>query len=224
MAEDGVATKPKRGARKAASGVKPPFEFRPRQSRGDKQAETRTRILQSADFIFKLRGYHPATLEEISEAAGYSKGAVYSNFASKDELFLALLEQITEERIAGVRKVFAGEKGIDATLQNLEKRWHTLLDADRQWSHVEYEFVLHALRNPDLAERMRVIHDRLRDAVRELFIPYVRDAQDEIGDIETLTSAVMAVIRGVTMTNLQDPVKYPGGLHPLLIGRLFRRR
>lgn len=203
----------------------PTFEYRPRQSRAERQAETRTRILQSADHIFQIRGYHPATLEEIADAAGYSKGAVYSNFASKDDLFLALLDEVTNERIQALDKVFQGAKDLDDSLRRLERRWRDILDAERPWSHVEYEFVLHALRFPDLTPRLRQNHNRLRGAIGKMVAPFIQaDTEKALGSQEEVVSAVMAIIRGVTFANLQDPEVYRPSLHTLLVSRLLRRR
>src|ERR1700756_5756827 len=58
-----------------------------------RRAMTRDHLLAAAAEVFGRRGYHAATLDEVAEAAGFSKGAVYSNFASKEDLFLALLRQ-----------------------------------------------------------------------------------------------------------------------------------
>ncbi|HMN30494.1 MAG TPA: helix-turn-helix domain-containing protein, partial [Caldilineaceae bacterium] len=66
----------------------------PRLTRPQRQQQTRERLLDAAVEVFSRRGYHAASVEEISEAAGFSKGAVYSNFASKEELFLALLDRL----------------------------------------------------------------------------------------------------------------------------------
>lgn len=203
----------------------PTFEYRPRQSRAERQAETRSRVLMSAKHVFQMRGYHPSSLDEIAEAAGYSKGAVYSNFPSKDELFLALLDQVTDERIQALDKLFKGARDLDESLRALEVRWREILDAERPWSHVEYEFALHALRYPELAQRLRENHNRLRIAVSKALQPFLseRDAK-ELGSPKEITSAIMAVVRGVTFTNLQDPAMYRPALHALLVGRLLKRR
>jgi len=66
---------------------------RPRLNRGERKAETRARLLQAGARVFARDGFHDASLDTIAEVAGYSKGAVYSNFATKDELFVALIDQ-----------------------------------------------------------------------------------------------------------------------------------
>src|SRR5438105_15844263 len=65
---------------------------RTRLTRAESQARTRAHLLEAAAEVFARRGFHGASVEEVADVAGYTKGAVYSNFASKDELFLAVLE------------------------------------------------------------------------------------------------------------------------------------
>ena len=64
-----------------------------RLTRDERRAQTRERLLDAAAEVFNRLGYHGASLEAVADAAGYTKGAVYSNFASKSELFLALAER-----------------------------------------------------------------------------------------------------------------------------------
>ena len=64
--------------------------MRQRLSRQDRKERTRADLVAAAREVFMRRGFHGASLEEISDHAGYTKGAVYSNFAGKDELFLAV--------------------------------------------------------------------------------------------------------------------------------------
>ena len=64
---------------------------RAQSARERRQAQTREQLLDAAATVFAERGFHAATLDEIGQTAGFSKGAVYSNFASKDDLFVALI-------------------------------------------------------------------------------------------------------------------------------------
>ena len=65
-----------------------------RKTRAESQAETRAQLLKTARQLFFDDGYHPTSLEKVADAAGYSKGAVYSNFRNKDELCLTVLDRI----------------------------------------------------------------------------------------------------------------------------------
>ncbi len=70
-----------------------------RQTRRERQAQTRLQVIEAARRIFLSRGYHGTTLSAVVEAAGFTKGAVYSNFASKAELALAVVEEIEREQV-----------------------------------------------------------------------------------------------------------------------------
>ena len=69
-----------------------------RLTRAEQRDVTRSRLLDAAEKVFVDRGFHAASVDEVAEEAGYSKGAVYSNFENKDELFLAVLERRTHGR------------------------------------------------------------------------------------------------------------------------------
>src|SRR4249920_557563 len=72
-----------------------------------RRALTRRHLLEAAGVVFARQGFHGATLDEVAATAGFTKGAVYSNFTSKDDLFLALLEDRTERQLAVVSDVLA---------------------------------------------------------------------------------------------------------------------
>jgi len=129
------------------SPVKPP---RTRPTRG----EVRDRILDAASKVFAAEGFAGATIDAIGQAAGFTKGAVYSNFGSKDELFLALLDR--EFELRGEQIATALESGGDtaAAAQALSR---SVLDSVH--GHADYyvlfvEYWLRAVRDPELRERL----------------------------------------------------------------------
>ena len=69
---------------------------------------TRRHLLEAAAVVFAAKGFHGATLDEVAAAAGFTKGAVYSNFKSKDDLFLALLDDRSERQFAVMIEVLEG--------------------------------------------------------------------------------------------------------------------
>jgi len=81
---------------------------RRRLTREEARQQTRERLLDAAADVFKRLGYHGASLEAVAEAAGYTKGAVYSNFDTKADLFQALLDRYVQAEIASQEQLFAG--------------------------------------------------------------------------------------------------------------------
>ncbi|HEV2920825.1 MAG TPA: helix-turn-helix domain-containing protein, partial [Actinomycetota bacterium] len=80
-----------------------------RQTRAQRRQQTRARLLDAAGQVFARRGFHAATVDEVADAAGYTKGAVYSNFANKEELFLALLDQRIAAQLQQVEALYTIE-------------------------------------------------------------------------------------------------------------------
>lgn len=137
----------------------------PRLTRPEQSQRNRGLVLAAARRAFLARGYHGASLEQIADEAGFSKGVVYSQFENKADLFLALLEQRIEERAAEnarfVEALVAGggcsvDQGLRALAEHVTRREH----ADAEWGLLVIEFRVHAARNPDLSLRYASLHER----------------------------------------------------------------
>src|SRR3954454_19188950 len=105
-----------------------------RQTQPERRQKTRTRLLAAATRVFARHGYHAATLDEIAAEAGFTKGALYYNFASKEELFLALLDQHIASRVALLRELGSQASPADARLSTGAARTTSSLRAEREWS------------------------------------------------------------------------------------------
>ncbi|MGC9665500.1 TetR/AcrR family transcriptional regulator [Planosporangium sp. 12N6] len=155
------------------SGTSGDHESRPaRVTR--RRAETRQRLLDAAFEVFAARGFGRATVEEVCEAAGYSRGAFYSNFDTMDELFFALYEQRTAAVVAVIEQTL-GDPGMATGAGDLAgavDRILATLGADSRWYAVNAEFTAHALRHPEVAAALA----RHRRAVREALVPILTAA------------------------------------------------
>jgi len=140
-----------------------------RQTQAERRAATREALLEAAARVFVRSGFHAASLDEIAEDAGVTRGAVYYNFAGKEELFLVLLERRCEERIRDIEAVLATS---DGSLDDLVA--HARIAADhasdamltgREWRTLFLEFRAHAARNErfrrELSERTRPMLETL---------------------------------------------------------------
>ena len=141
----------------------------PRLSRAEQNGRNRALLLDAARRVFLERGYYAATLDQIADEAGFSKGAVYSRFASKADMFLALLEDRITERAAQNARL-AGElagTGNFAALLDLAEQ------AERGapgWRLLVTEFRVHAARDPELNRRYAVLHARAVNGVAQTFV------------------------------------------------------
>ncbi len=126
-----------------------------RATRAEKQAQTRADLLQAASRVFAQRGYSAATVEEIAERAGYSHGAVYSNFASKEELFLAVFERYIGLRIEEVAQASDEVAGSFAQrAQAAADQWMRRFGEDRETFLLHLELMIHAARDPALSPKL----------------------------------------------------------------------
>jgi AcrR family transcriptional regulator len=142
-----------------------------RLSRAERRQQTRQELLSAAEACFVTRGFHASSVDEVAERAGYTKGAVYSNFAANEDLFLAVyerrVEQVLTEVVPGLRQAGA-ERAFDQLATGAIQR----RDRADGWRAVFFEFWAHVLRHPELRDRFAAIHARflepLAEAVRQL--------------------------------------------------------
>ena len=110
---------------------------RKRKTQAEKREETREQVLAAAAGVFAKHGFHATSLEAIAEEAGFSRGAVYYNFADKEKLFLELLDRRCAERAQDLRAVFADPDGdVEATSRQAQLAAQHALDAmtgDPEW-------------------------------------------------------------------------------------------
>ena len=139
----------------------------PRLSRAEQNDRNRALLLAAARQVFLERGYYAATLDQIADEAGFSKGAVYSRFASKADMFLALLEDRIAERAARNAQL-AGELAGTGNFAALLDQAQGDERATPGWRLLVTEFRIHAARDPELNRRYAALHARTVDGVAQV--------------------------------------------------------
>jgi len=141
-----------------------------RLTRRETQEQTRARLVDTAKGLFLANGYNVTSLGEVAEAAGYTKGAVYSNFATKHELGLAVLEVVQEERVAAIVDSFVGADTFEQRIAAFG-RWAEQNIGDVGWTALEVEFATSTRHVQEiraaLAERRRLITGVLGDLLAD---------------------------------------------------------
>jgi AcrR family transcriptional regulator len=138
--------------------------MRVRLSRAEQQQQTRERVIEAADRLFVEQGFHATSVDEVAGEAGYTRGAVYSNFASKEDLFFAVYERRAERGITEMEREIAAAgdaRGLDALSLAAARR----RGQDDGWIAVFFEFWAHAVRRPALRARFAEIHMRVQEPV-----------------------------------------------------------
>jgi len=143
-----------------ASGI-----MRTRLSRDETQAQTRERLLESARREVARRGA-AASVRDIAEAAGYSQGALYANFGSKEAILLELMRRHMREEADGLAAILDAAGGGDA-LVGLE-HWAETLNRDADWSMLAIELQLHANRSETFAAEYDAVYAAHRQALGDL--------------------------------------------------------
>jgi len=140
---------------------------------------TRSLLLDAAEEVFAEKGFAPATLDDIAHAAGYTKGAIYKHFASKEDLFLAVSDRYWRRYFDNFAEVMSSARQIGAReLDEIAKRWRQL-SRDRGAEHAAlgHEFTLYLLRNPDARERVAA----KRSEVVEALAKFIVTGMDRLG-------------------------------------------
>jgi AcrR family transcriptional regulator len=174
---------------------------RRRLSREESRARTRELILDSALAIFRRDGFHQAAIDEIAEEAGFSRGAVYSSFANKEELFLALLDREVRQKVQVIAAGVIETDSIDDAARVAARAYYERHLADPGWSLLMAEFSAHAARNPEIARRYRE-HDRqLREVGVRLIAASFARAELRLDEREAseAIAAMQAVGCGVSL-------------------------
>lgn len=129
-------------------------------TRAERQARTRTELVDAAERLFSGQGFHATSLDSVADAAGYTKGAVYSNFASKEDLFFAVYERRVDRHVEQIRPVLARARDGDGDLARALAEIAGRREHDTGWLAVFLEFWTHALRHPEHRERFAAAHAR----------------------------------------------------------------
>ena len=141
----------------------------PRLTRKEKQAHTRECLMRSAAKVFANRGLQQASIDEVAEQAGFTKGAFYANFKNKEELFLAMLDERFAQRIEDIEAVIAGEGTAAEKARRYGDTFAQTLRADREWERLFFEFSAYAARDEDfrqeLVTRYRAMRKRIAAAL-----------------------------------------------------------
>ena len=120
---------------------------------------TREDLVDAAERLFTASGFHATTVDAIAADAGYTKGAVYSNFASKEDLFFAVYERRVDAAVAANERLLA-DLGTSAAIERAATEGATRTGRDDGWLAVFFEFWSHVLRHPELRRRFARIHAR----------------------------------------------------------------
>jgi AcrR family transcriptional regulator len=181
-----------------------------RLTRAERKQQTRAEVLAAAQRVFLRDGFHGASLTEIAQEAGYTFGAVYSNFQNKDELFLAVIDAENQRRIPMHVDFLLDASSLEEGLRASAREYAEYAQQHPEWTAVYVEFWTHASRQPELRRKVAERHEHLLDTVTELIEEFARRWGVEFTiPAREVVRGTYALSRGMGLERLVDPRATP---------------
>jgi AcrR family transcriptional regulator len=180
-------------------------------------ASSRRQILDAARRVFACRGYEGASIGEIASEAGFSKGALYWNFASKEELFFALLDELDDQLRPLISSSTAAPEKLD-TPEQLSRDLAGVLAGAHDLVLLFHEYSALAVRDPTVAERYAKRNAQLRsELASSLAAHYAAVGLPLSIPVEHIATTVMALVDGLSIQQITEPAAVP----PDLFGQIL---
>jgi len=192
-----------------------------RTARKESQAETRTSLLESAARLFTKRGMDGTSVEEIAADAGYTKGAFYANFKSKEELFLAMLDEHFAAEIERMDRALSGSGDPGEEARHAAKEFTDHVFHEAEWPLLYFQFAAQASRDEDfrqeLATRCRAMRAKMVEILRRWSADFPAEPPLPLEDLAAMTD-IMAT--GFIAERTIDP-EIREELMPMMMGIFF---
>jgi AcrR family transcriptional regulator len=191
--------------------------------REEQRALTRTRLLEAARRVFARRGFHGASLDEIAREAGATTGAIYSNFAGKEDLFLALFEEHVASQNRKYREIFSRGQTLEDRSRGGADDWMAFLHDEPDSFPLMIEFWSYAIRDPKLRRRYATRLAAFRETFARLIEQGASDLGVELppGFAERMGTVINALGNGLALEKLADPESVPDELLGSTIALIF---
>jgi AcrR family transcriptional regulator len=195
---------------------------KPRTRARPTRAQTRARLLKAAGTVFAERGYDRASLDDVAVAAGLTKGAVYSSFASKEELFYALMRERIRERVELVTKAVERQATVRDITRDAGSALAELISSQAEWHLLFIEFWARAVRDPDLRDEFARERRSARGLIASLLQEQATEASVELpAPAEQLAVAALALANGIAIEHLADPDTVDTSTFGVILGLLL---
>jgi AcrR family transcriptional regulator len=192
-----------------------------RTARKERQAETRTSLLRSAAHLFCKRGMEGTSVEEISSDAGYTKGAFYANFKSKEELFLAMLDEHFAAEIERMDRALSGSGDPGEEARHAAADFTHYVFADSEWPILYFQFAAHAARDEEFREELATRSRAMREKMAEILRRWSADFPAEPPlPVEDLSAMIDFMASGFVIERTVDP-DIPEELFASMMGIFF---
>jgi AcrR family transcriptional regulator len=181
-----------------------------RVSRDERQAQTRQGLLDSAQQLFVMHGYGGTSIRDIADRAGYSQGAFYSNFVSKESLLLQLLQGHMQAEAGQLSGLLATDEQTPEQIFTALERWADVLNQDVDWCMLSIELQLHAWRSPSFAAEYQLVWEVHRGQIAAVIETLFRRCKRIPPALpEELAAGFMALAHGLGLQRSSSTGKTP---------------
>jgi AcrR family transcriptional regulator len=190
----------------------------PRLTRKERKEHTRRCLLDAAGRVFARRGLAQASVDEIAADAGFTKGAVYANFGSKDELFLEMLDAMFALRLEEMDRALSTDEPPEAQARVAARDFIDHLAMDPEWGRLFFEAGLQASR--DQAFRVKLVsrYAAMRERMAEILRRRAEAGGFDPGvPFDQLATMVFAMANGVGFERLVEPEAVPDDLFSTML-------
>jgi AcrR family transcriptional regulator len=174
-----------------------------------RRERTRAALVDAAADVFGRRGFNGASLDEIAETAGYTRGAIYKHFDGKEELFFAVVDRVNERALATFAEQAADGTIVLRDVDDIVGIWRRVFVLDEELHALAMEVYLYALRNPEARERM--LAQRRRTV--EMVAAFMEEQMGASGiamavDARTMADIFLTTSDGFAQAAHIDPTAY----------------
>jgi AcrR family transcriptional regulator len=200
-----------------------PKRARATPSRAEKKQVTRARLLDAAERVFASRGFAEASLDEIAEVAGLTKGAVYSNFDKKLDLLLAVLDERMNRHFMAITETVDTTRALPEQAAQGGQLFMDAFQEERELYLLWLECSVHSVHDADVRDALVKLDHKIRDAVAE----FIEHHAETVGIVlpmpaTQLATAVTCLADGLALERMKDPDSVPDDMFGTLLLLIYR--
>ncbi|HEY9289263.1 MAG TPA: TetR/AcrR family transcriptional regulator [Candidatus Dormibacteraeota bacterium] len=184
-----------------------------RLTRDERKARTRAELIDAAAQVVGRKGYHAATVDDIAAEAGFTKGAFYSNFESKEDVFMELVADRSRNWTIAVARAYEGTEPLPDRLQKGGEVLTRMVQEQVDWMLLSSEMLSQCVRDPRMRERLAAAYEECRQVIARVVDRVETDFGVRLATpSDQVATMMMAMTDGFVYQRLADPDRLPADL------------
>jgi AcrR family transcriptional regulator len=189
-----------------------------RLTRKERQEHTRACLLEAAGRVFAQRGLLHASVDEVAADAGFTKGAVYANFGSKEELFLEMLDLRFAQRLEEMDRALSTDEALEAQARAAGRDFIDYISGDPEWKRLFFEAAMHASRDEAFRVKLQEHYATMRERMADLLRARTEAGGFDPGvPFDQLATMIFAMANGVAFEQFIEPEAVPDDLFSTML-------